>query len=151
MPLNDQDARALTYLACRIRKETRGAREWDDAGTFAVISELIGQNLPLTIERVTRHAGDVDAKTPGAIKRPFVPAAPVAGPRFPAKSGEDCRIHPGEWADTCRACAADRLAGDVTPLRPTEAAPDVSARVLDLRRNVAPIRGASDPTTTQGA
>lgn len=127
MPLNDQDARALTYLACRIRKETRGAREWDDAGTFAVISELIGQNLPLTIERVTRHAGDVDAKTPGAIKRPFVPAAPVAGPRFPAKAGEDCRKHVGEDAHACRLCPVASIAH---PEDPPDASDTEAGRAL---------------------
>lgn len=30
----------------------------------------------------------------------------------PAKKGEDCEKHPGEAKDRCRACAADRLAGD---------------------------------------
>lgn len=134
MPLNAQDARALTYLACRIRKETHGAREWDEAGTFAIISELVGHNLPLTVERVTRHAGDAEAKTPGAIKRPFVPAAQVAGPRFPARAGdEECRVHPGEWADQCRSCAADRLVGDTTPTRPPVAAGDAAPRVARLR------------------
>lgn len=132
MPTNDQDARALTYIACRIRKETHGAKEWDDAGTYAVIAELIGQNLAITVERVTRHAADPEAKMPGAIKRPFVPAAQEPGPRFPAKAGEDCRIHPGEWIDTCRACASDRLVGMRTA-RPQEAAADVPGHVAALR------------------
>lgn len=30
----------------------------------------------------------------------------------PAKKGQDCPKHPGEDKDRCRACAADRLAGD---------------------------------------
>jgi hypothetical protein len=89
--LTDQDARALTYLACRIRKETRGAREWDEAGTFAEVAKLVGQNLAITIERVTRHAADVEAKTPGAIRRPFVPAAPGPEAWRPLKPEEACR------------------------------------------------------------
>lgn len=133
MTTNDQDARALTYLARRIRKETHGCREWDDAGTYAVIAELIGQNLAITIERVTRHAADPEAKTPGAIRRPFTPEAPRPGHRFPAKAGQDCRIHPGEWADTCRACAADRLVGDHTPERPEPPASDTTTHVARLR------------------
>lgn len=27
----------------------------------------------------------------------------------PPKRGEDCRLHPGEYADACRCCAADAL------------------------------------------
>lgn len=131
--LTDQDARALTFIACRIRKEVHGAREWDDAGTYAEISKLLGHNLPIVVERVTRHAGDVEAKTPGAIRRPFIPAAPDNGNRQPAKAGDDCRIHPGEWADNCRACASDRLAGDVTPRRPLEAVSDPAPNVARLR------------------
>lgn len=75
MPMNDQDARALTYLAGRIRQDTYGANTWDEPGIFAVISELAGQSLALTIERVARHAADPGAKTPGAIRRPFIPDA----------------------------------------------------------------------------
>lgn len=133
MTTTDQDARALTYLACRIRKETHGCREWDDAGTYAVIAELVGQSLAQTVERVTRHAADPEAKTPGAIKRPFVPAAVDAGPRFPAKAGNDCRIHKGEWADTCRSCAADRLAGDSPRVPPLASVPP-PVTYLDARR-----------------
>lgn len=151
--LNDQDARALTYLACRIRKETHGARVWDEAGVYAEVKQLIGHSLPLTAERVLRHASDVEAKTPGAIRRPFVPDAPVAGVRFPARAGDpdECRIHPGEHGTNCRACAADRLAGDDT--QPTRHIPkpdpeQVTARVLELKRNVVPLRPAraTDPT-----
>jgi hypothetical protein len=89
--LTDQDARALTFLACRIRKETKGAREWDEAGTFAEIAKLVGQNLPIACERVLRHAADVDAKTPGAIRRPFLPDAPKAETWRPLKPEEACR------------------------------------------------------------
>jgi hypothetical protein len=133
MPVTDQDARALTYLACRIRKETHGARAWDEAGTYSVVAELIGHSLATTTERVIRHAADPEAKTPGAIKRPFVPAAAEPGPRFPAKPGEDCRIHKGEWADTCRSCAADRLAGD-TPRTPPLVSVPPPVTYLDARR-----------------
>lgn len=127
MPANDQDVRALTYLACRIRKETTGCREWDDAGTYAVIAELLNHNLAETIERVTRHAADPAAKTPGAIRRPFVPPAPVAGPRTNARAGspDECRTHPGEHAHTCRLCPTERYSHEQDP-QPTA---DVSAGV----------------------
>lgn len=30
--------------------------------------------------------------------------------RYPPKRGEDCTQHPGEWPDSCRGCASERLA-----------------------------------------
>lgn len=111
MPVTDQDARALTYLACRIRKETHGAREWDENGTYAVIKRFVGHNLALTVERVTRHAADPEARTPAAMERPFVPDAPHAGPARPPKCEEACELHGGH-KDRCPGCAADRLTGD---------------------------------------
>jgi hypothetical protein len=122
MPVDDQDIRALTYIARRIRQETRGAGEWDEVGTHAVISRFKGHSLTITIERVTRHAGDAEARTPGAMERPFTPPAPVAGVRHPVKAGEDCRIHVGEERHACRLCAVDgiRHPGDPTPTEDTE-------------------------------
>lgn len=81
MPVTDADARALTYLARRLRTETYGANDWDEAGVWTIVSGLIGQQLATSIERVARHAADPTAKTPGAINRPFIPAAP--GPQAP--------------------------------------------------------------------
>jgi hypothetical protein len=34
--------------------------------------------------------------------------------RHPPRRGQACNHHPGEWPDTCRGCAGDRLAGDRT-------------------------------------
>jgi hypothetical protein len=74
MPTTDQDLRALTYLARRLRDETHGCAQWDEAGTFACLkTELAGQNLLIACQRVLGHATDPEAKTPGAIKRPFTP------------------------------------------------------------------------------
>ena len=138
--LTDQDARALTYLAGRLRAETPGAGRWDDAGTYAVIAGLVGQNLAVTIERVVRHAADKDAKTPGAIKRPFVPAAPESGTRYPAKADDSCPLHAGEWAHSCRSCAADRLAGDApAPRRREVDRESYQAGVARLRATITPL------------
>lgn len=113
MTTSDRDLQALHYLAQRLRAETHGAGKWDDAGLTSVLAKLKGHNLAITVERVTRHAADADARTPGAIERPFMPGPVEAGPRFPAKAGGDeCRAHPGEHATGCRSCAADRLAND---------------------------------------
>lgn len=147
MTTTQRDAQALTYLATRLREEVHGCAKWDQTGTYAVISELVGQNLAETIRRVIGHATDPDARTPGAIKRPFVPKAPeTPGVRFPAKPGDDCRAHPGEYAASCRACAADRLAGDepAPAARPIPTPDDLAAKVTELRRNVVPLRPAKD-------
>lgn len=110
MTTTTRDAQALTYLATRLRDETHGCGKWDQNGTYAVIGELVGQSLAETIHRVVGHALDPEARTPGAIKRPFVPKQPDApGHRKPAKAGEDCRIHPGEYVGSCRSCAVDAL------------------------------------------
>lgn len=144
MSTTKRDLQALHYLAQRLREETHGAGKWHDNGLTSVLSKLEGHNLAITIERVTRHAADPEARTPAAIERPFVPEAQGPQPRFPAKAGRDeCRTHAGEHADNCRACAADRLVGmETTPTRMTPK-PDpeaVSARVLELKSNVVPLR-----------
>jgi hypothetical protein len=92
MPLNEQDVRALTYLAKRIRTETHGAGQWDEAGTAAKISELKGQGLAQAAERVIRHAADREARTPGAILRPFTPAAQPVSQRNPFDPTTACDI-----------------------------------------------------------
>ena len=78
MTTTEQDARALAYLAGRLREDTYGAGKWDAPGIWTEVSALIGQNLAVTIERVCRHAADPDAKTPGAIRRPYTPGPPEA-------------------------------------------------------------------------
>ena len=92
MTTTTRDAQALTYLATRIREDTHGCGKWDQNGTYAVIAELVGQNLPDVIRRVIGHASDPNARTPGAIKRPFVPKveAPRAGPLRPDEACRNC-------------------------------------------------------------
>lgn len=139
MPVDDQDVRALTYIARRIREETRGAGVWDEAGTYAVISRFSGHNLALTIERVTRHAADKAARTPGAMERPFVPPAPEPGRRQPVKAGEDCRHHVGEDRHACRLCPVEGYAypDDPTPSDDTSAG-QALIEAIRRRRETAP-------------
>lgn len=125
MPTTKRDLQALHYLAQRLREETRGAGKWHDNGLTAVLSKLEGHNLAITIERVCRHAADAEAKTPGAIDRPFVPEAATPGPRQPAKAGQDeCRQHVGEHAGACRLCAVGNITHPADPIAddPTYAA-----------------------------
>ena len=102
-----RDIQALTYLVGRLRDETYGAGTWDQAGTHAVISRFKNHNLAVTIERVVCHAIDTDARTPGAMERPFLPPTPQPVRRQPVKAGKDCRLHVGEHEHACRLCAVD--------------------------------------------
>ena len=109
MPTTDRDAQALAYVASRLREETRGARAWDQVGCYEVIkAELVGKNLALAVEAVLCHATDPEAKTPGAIRRGFLPAKPSAKEpeRFrPPKADEACPTC-GGWCNG--PCQRDR-------------------------------------------
>lgn len=150
MPTTDQDARALTYLAKRLREETYGANTWDEAGIYAVIKQLIGRNLPTTVEQIARHASDAEAKTPGAINRPFLPEPPKAGPNYPPKREQECAHHPGQWATSCHGCQADKLAGETRPAQPADPRrPDGSEHLKQARAQLAALRLCThgiDPT-----
>lgn len=116
MTTNEQDARALAYLAARIRNETYGANKWDEPGIWVECKALIGQHLITAIERVTRHAADPDAKTPGAIRRPFLPQTTAHTPKqHPPKRDAECEHHPGQWATSCGGCASDRATSTPAP------------------------------------
>lgn len=146
MPANDQDARALTYLARRIRTETHGAAQWDEAGTWAVVSKLIGQNLALAIERVTRHAADPGARTPGAINRPFVPDAATGSTTTrpePVPKHLRCTVC-SEHRDRCRQLWAEDH--DFDPPADRKLPPDAIANVVtELRGHLAPMKPPAPP------
>jgi hypothetical protein len=132
--VNEQDVRALTYLAARIRSETHGAGRWDEAGIAAKVAELKGQGLAQAVERVARHAADRDAKTPGAILRPFLPDAQPPSQRNEFDAYRDCdicarpqamhRAHDGH--DFISAHDARRRRPDV----------DAAARVQDIKQHI---------------
>ena len=143
MPVTEQDARAIAYLAGRLREDTHGANRWDSPGIWAEVSPLIGQNLAVTIERVTRHAQDPDAKTPGAIRRPYVPGPPENRRELEhlapedrcgicAKSHYDCDRNP--WAD-------HKFEPDFRPTRDV----DISPVVAELKGHLEPMKTPSAP------
>lgn len=102
MPVTTRDIQALTYLARRLRDETHGCARWDDAGTFEVFkAELLGQNLLIATQRVVGHATDPEARTPGAIKRGFVPEPTVAPTHIPFDPRETCNVC-SERRESCR-------------------------------------------------
>lgn len=133
MTTTDQDARALTYLARRLREETHGCREWDEIGTWAKVRELIGQNLALSMERVMCHATDPEAKTPGAILRPFVPAKPSERDPEPfrnPKADEACKTCNG-WGCAPSRCSRERAVTEEPPSPLLPPVTDVSPRLAD--------------------
>jgi hypothetical protein len=117
MTVTKGDVQALTWLARRLREDTHGCGQWDAAGTYAVISEHLGHNLAETLHCVIGHALDPEARTPGSIRRPFIPKrVEEPGRRQPAKAGEDCKRHPGEYVGSCRACNVDHLDAPTDPV-----------------------------------
>lgn len=151
----DQDARALVYLARRLRDETHGCNRWDEAGTWPVFrDELIGQNLALSMERVMCHATDPEAKGPGSIKRPFTPPKPSdrePTKRGNPKPGQDCPRHPGHWADTCDTagpCAAPAPYDDA-PVPPPSWEPGDAKAGAELAR--AAMHGKTGPDESEEA
>lgn len=148
MPLNDQDARALTYLVRRLREETLGAGKWDETGIYAVVSELIGQHLATSIERVVGHATDAEARTPGAIRRPFTPSSkPTSRPLEHLKP-----------EDRCKTCAKSKPDCQRNPHGDHQFEADIfRPRNIDLTPVVAELKGHIEhptppqPTHTPGA
>lgn len=139
MPTNDQDARALTYLARRLRAETHGASKWDEAGTYTAVSKYVGQNLAETVERITRHAADREARTPGAIGRPFIPEAQPATRRDDVPTHLRCGVCFKPRAN----CEAVRFADDDHTFEPAhidrKRPPDAMAAIVtELRGHAAP-------------
>lgn len=116
MPTDDRDIQALTYLVARLRAETYGAGDWDQAGIHAILARFKGQNLATTIERAVCHAIDTNARTPAAMERPFLPPSPQPERRQPVKAGEDCRLHVGEHAHACRLCAVEGYRDERDPV-----------------------------------
>lgn len=126
--MTPDEVKWLTWGARRLRPH--GAPKWDEPGTRAAIEKHCGSwDLSIATEHVLAHARDPKARTPAAI-RGTAPSSttPERQPRFPAKAGADdeCRVHPGEWADSCRICRGPRVVDetpDDRPRRPTEAQP----------------------------
>jgi hypothetical protein len=111
MMTKDQ-AQAIAALVHALRPE------WDEPGIFAALSRchtIDGYDAAMA---ALRAAANRDAATPGVIPRMdgehwrerIAPRAAL----YPPRRDQACKRHPGEWPDTCRGCAGDRLAGDRT-------------------------------------
>lgn len=143
MPVTDQDLRCLTYLARRLRDDTQGCGPWDDAGTFSSFkTALANQNLLIATQRVLAHATDPEAKTPGAIKRPFTPEPNNTPARIPFDPRAVCHV-----------CAKHQHAPTDHPFVSVEAKrAAVPAPMPDeIRRALGGRQGTQRHTSTQAA
>lgn len=109
MSIDDQELRAIQFLAERVRKATSGAAPWDSAGLVANLRKLTDRNLHMTIEHVMRHAADPKAKNPGVLAGSYTPPAPTStGIPRPPKRAKQCSRCGGRKGDC--ACRREHLA-----------------------------------------
>lgn len=88
--------------------------DWDLPGCLAAVKAVARRHPGDVALAAVRLAMTPDAKTPAALgvldgphwREKLAPA----GHRHPPRPAEECRTHAGEWAGSCRGCAADRLA-----------------------------------------
>lgn len=142
MSIDEQELRALAFLALRVRKATHGCAPWDEPGLMANLRKIQNRNLHMTIEHVLRHAADPNAKSPGVIVGSFTPEAPKAARFTPPKRHEECKIHAGQWANACGGCRSEALVGDTPqPARSPKVAGGVRA-TSDFKAARDALRGA---------
>jgi hypothetical protein len=117
--LNSGQQQSLVHLAVTTRPH--GSSTWDAAGVAAHVAALVNKGLSAqeVINRTLGHAWDRNARTPGVLATPVRMAGQVEASNpvpYPAKRADECRLHPGQSIDSCRACAADALVEDKTPI-----------------------------------
>lgn len=116
MTISREQGQAIARLMHELRPE------WDLPGCVSVVARLKDRDPANLAMAAVRLCATPEAATPGALLNPEgghwrerVSASPM---RYPPKSHESCRKHPGEWEDTCRGCAGDKLAGDDSTFNP---------------------------------
>ena len=125
-------------------RELRG--DWDKPGIEHALGVARGKGTaPVVAVAAIRAAAQASNRTPAVIgmdgahwREPATgqPKATHATLRPPQRH-EECPEHGGEWAGTCRGCAADQLAGDET--QPAELRrPDRAAQVARVRAELHP-------------
>lgn len=98
--------------------------DWPTSSIATLVTSKLGSRTRRDVAvALTWVACDSASKTPARVLEagPWWQAVNAEGSnviRFPPKRGEDCRKHPGEWPETCRGCASDRLAGDDSTFNP---------------------------------
>ena len=111
MPLTDQDIRALTFLAKRVRDETCAsnsrARQWDEDGTYANIAKVRHMHLADVTLSTIRAADDPAAQTPGVIANTQAPNWQERGTRPVEREPYDRHSFCGTCGQTQSRCESN--------------------------------------------
>lgn len=112
MPVTQQEARAIAFLAHNRRATLHGATNWDEAGIIAALAKVAQLDLADVTMAAMRAAADRTLETPGAIGNPSSPCwrervqAETGAPRRDFDRGTHCGTC-SEPEDRCRARWAD--------------------------------------------
>lgn len=139
--LTDQDLRALTYAAIRVRQGVPGASRWDEQGTYANIAKVRDRSYAEVNMAVTRAAADRDVENPGVI--------PSNGSHWQESAAVRSYIPhivaPEHRCGICskarEKCARERVADDDHAFEPATSKPpriNVAATVAALKAEVVP-------------
>jgi hypothetical protein len=128
MMMTREQGNAIAVLMASLRPE------WDYPGCFAAVAKVQTMDPANVALAAIRLATTEEVRTPGALSnlngphwREKVSASQV---RYPPRKDEACPRHPGEWPDSCRSCAADKLAGDASAFNPRRTAANEQALAL---------------------
>lgn len=131
MPIDDQELRAIAFLALRVRRATPGAGPWDEDGLIANLRKIANRNLHLTIEHVLRHAADPNAKSPGVLAGRFTPAAPASERPYPPRRADQCRRCGGRLPACACTLEGRAVEDDDEPTGPAMSAEDARQAIRD--------------------
>ena len=145
MPVTDQQARAIAFLAASVRPH--GASRWDEGGIYANVMKVADRQLSTVVIAVMQAAEDRGALSPGVI--------PTTGPhwRDPGSAPKPA-TRPWSAAEFCHVCgqAVDaHRASDHAPESAGEYARRLAAQPIDVARAVGGLRDIKATDTTQEA
>jgi hypothetical protein len=134
MPVTEQQARAIAFLAASVRPH--GAAKWDEGGIFANVMKVADRQLSTVVIAVIQAAEDRGAKNPGVI--------PTAGPHW--RDPESAPKPPTQkWTAEgfCNVCGqpidGHRLT-DHEPISAAEYAAQLAKQPIDVHRAVLALR-----------
>ena len=131
--MNETQIARLAAMANTLRPD------WPNASIYTFIArELSARAYRDVAVALAWIACDQDTKTPKRLLEAGPWWKAVAGPDSatyrPPRKTEDCPHHPGNYAEGCRGCIADQLAGEKRPPAPAEPRrPDRSEHLQRVR------------------
>lgn len=97
---DDLTLSALGHLVTVIRAD-RKLPTWDRRGIDQVLASLRHLDAHELATRAIGHAADPEARTPGALRRPFLPTPAAPRPAGPPPKREQC-ADCGIWKHRCK-------------------------------------------------